>query len=150
MRQNLTLWEKALSEVLNQAVKFDESDVFLAEIEQQLINFHYQDTVLIIFACAGQLENQQQATALLQANCFWQGTKGATFSTMDDGTIVLALQCRIQNKANLNQLLTDYLITLNYWSHRLLCDLSLPKENAPQKLQTTKAESKRWLSIDLI
>ena len=153
MRQNLSLWEKALTDVLNQTVKFDESGVFLAEIEQQLINFHYQDTILVIYACVGELENLAQATKLLEANCFWKGTKGGTLSMLDDNTVILAIQCSIQNKTNLNQQLTDFLVVLNYWASQLLAPIHNPKETSQAATKSSpdnKAESKRWLSIDLL
>ncbi len=152
MRQNLTLWEKALSDALNQTVKFDESDVFLAEIDLQLINFHYQDSVLVIYACVGEINNPQQALELLQANCFWQATKGATLSLMEDETVVLALQCSIQNKSNLNQLITQFLSTLYHWSQYLTSqsDSTGITESKSKLISNSKTESKRWLSIDLL
>ena len=154
MRQNLSLWEKALTDVLNQTVKFDESNVFLAEIEQQLINFHYQDTILVIYACVGQLTDSTQATALLQANCFWKGTKGGTLSMLDDDTVILASQCSIQNKSNLNQTLTDFLVVLNYWASKLLVQTnsksSLDTDSKTSKPFDHNPESNRWLSIDLL
>ncbi len=155
MRQNLSLWEKALTDVLHQTVKFDESGVFLAEMEQQLINFHYQDAMLVIYACAGQLEDSAQACKLLRANCFWKGTKGATLSMLDDDTVILAFQCSIQNKASLNQQLTDFLVVLNYWAAQLSATENKTGSGhaSPASAKQSKdnsAESRRWLSIDLL
>ena len=151
MRQNLTLWEKALADILNQTVKFDESNLFLVEIDGQLINFHYQDTLLVIYACVGQLVDDKQAIELLKANCFWKGTKGATLSLLDEETIVLALQCSIQNKAQLNNRFIAFLSALSYWTQQQNnTDGKAVNQSPDNKVTNERAASKRWLTLDLL
>lgn len=115
-------WEKVLGDTVGQPVSFDEFSLTAVMFEEpkMIVNFELRVNELVIYALVGELIEERQMRGLLEGNCLWNSTNGATLSLLDEKRVLFAMSVSHQDKLRFSELLSGFVDAASYWQQKLL------------------------------
>ncbi|EDP60145.1 type III secretion system chaperone [Vibrio sp. AND4] len=115
-------WEKVLGDAVEQPVSFDEFSLAAVMFDKpkMMVNFEYRTNELVVYALVGELIEEKQMRLLLEGNCLWNSTNGATLSLFDENRVLLTLAVNHQDQLRFSDLLSGFVDAADYWQQKLL------------------------------
>ncbi|MCS0419374.1 type III secretion system chaperone [Vibrio diabolicus] len=115
-------WEKVLGDTVGQPVSFDEFSLTAVMFEEpkMIVNLELRVNELVIYALVGELIEERQMRGLLEGNCLWNSTNGATLSLLDEKRVLLAMSVSHQDQLRFSELLSGFVDAASYWQQKLL------------------------------